>query len=204
MTVVAAHRPSKTGCIERVRAGSFAGVATCAFVAVLSACGGSGSKVAAPSKSTTIVDLGSRSTVPFTIVGGGTPVPTTIVQPHELPAGPIAHAIEVAAAIKAAGLGCDTASIETTPLKNTPGNTTKEQVSCLIADDNVAISLYADHNALVNGLPMLRQASCFIAAKQATNQTYVQGNNWIVFPEQAETVGRMAEPIHGTLRTIHC
>ncbi len=173
---------------------------------MLAACGGTGSKTIAQRTVTTpSVDLSSRSTLPpVTIIGGGTPVPTTIVQPHAISAGPIAHAIEVAAGIKAAGMGCDTAAIETTPLNNTPGNPTKEQVSCLIGDDNVVISLYANHTALVSGFPMLRGGSCFIAAKQATNLTYAEGDNWIVFPEQAETAGRMAEPLHGTLRTISC
>ncbi len=179
-------------------------MATCVFVTLLAACDGSGSKAGTRSTNTTIVESVSRSTVPITIVTGGTQVPSTVVQAQPLAAGQIAHAIEVAAGIKAAGMGCDTASIETTPLNNTPGNPSKEQVTCLIGDDNVVISLYANHDALVDGLPILRQGSCFIAAKQATNLTYVEGDNWIAFPERAETVRGMAEFLHGTLRTIHC
>ena len=53
-------------------------------------------------------------------VDGGTLVPTTIVTPRSLPPGPAPSAVAVAEALNDAGLGCDTASLETGGVSSAP------------------------------------------------------------------------------------
>jgi hypothetical protein len=132
-----------------------------------------------------------------------TPFSSSAANNGPLSSGRVAHAITISNAIAATGIGCSDASLETNLLYSGT-NPIKEQSSCTIGDDTVAISLFADHDALVGGHAELRQGSCYVAARQTTNLTYVEGDNWIVFPEQEETARRIAASIQGTLRTIHC
>jgi hypothetical protein len=137
-------------------------------------------------------------------VVGGTPVPTTVVLAKPLASGPVAHALEIAGAIKAAGLGCNTAALETGPWSNTHADPAKEQASCDIGDDIVSISLFADHDALTRGFSLMRQGACFVNATHPGNLTYVEGNNWVVFPQKTATAHVLGEALHATLQTIHC
>src|SRR4051794_11385705 len=130
-------------------------------------------------------------------------VPTTVVVAKPLPSGTVASALDVAAAIKAAGIGCEEASLDSAGMPDDPNNPTKEQASCEIGDDSIAFSLFADGDSLEKASPMVHAISCTAAAHQATNLTYVEGSNWIVYPEHKATAERVAQAI-GTLRTITC
>ncbi len=121
-----------------------------------------------------------------------------------LPTGPIAEVRAIADGIEAAGIGCDYPSFEAGPWNNTPGNPTVQQLSCNVGDDTVAISLFADHTALIQSREFVRQASCFVAHRQASNLTYIEGNNWIVFPEREATADRIVVAIGGALRKLDC
>jgi hypothetical protein len=139
-----------------------------------------------------------------TVVGGGAPVPTTVVQPRPLPAGGVTHAIQIAEAMRAAGIGCETAEVEPGPPATTPVDP-KEEVSCDVGDDTVAIRMFADHAALVAATgTTLRQGICFVAKNQATNLTYAEGDNWIVFPQQKATAARISAALHAALETVRC
>jgi hypothetical protein len=133
----------------------------------------------------------------------GITVPTTVVEGRPLPEGPIGHAIAIAEAINASGLGCATADLETGPSNGTPGNPAIEQVSCTVGDDTIAVSLFADHAALLSASSFISQASCF-GASQKAKVPYVRGTNWIVFPERAATARRIAGAIGADASTIVC
>jgi hypothetical protein len=126
------------------------------------------------------------------------------VEPRPLPSGTIAHAIDVAEGIRATGLGCTNADLEIGPFNGTPGSPYKEQASCNIGDDIVTITLFVDHASLVSGASFIRQEVCFSAAHQKTNLTYVNGDNWIVFPERAATARELAFFLPAELVTLHC
>jgi hypothetical protein len=145
---------------------------------------------------------------PFTVgVINGTPVPTTVVQPRCLPDGHVSHALQVAEAIKASGLGCDTASLDSSVVKTppSPANPT-EEVSCDIGDDSISISLWTDHDGLARAIPYLRQGQCYVEAHNPTDQgqTYVEGDNWIAYPQYTTTADRLRTALGGTEQTNHC
>jgi hypothetical protein len=109
--------------------------------------------------------------------------------------GSIDDAITVAEGLRANDLGCEVASVDEAT----------EQVSCLIGDDLVSISRFADHAALVASEPMIRGAACFLAAdKENVNLTYVEGDNWIVYPQQEATAHAIARALEARLRVIDC
>jgi hypothetical protein len=137
-------------------------------------------------------------------LGVAVTVPTTVVLPKPLHPGEVAHALEIAQAIKAGGLGCSEASIETGLDSGSAGNPQTEQVSCDIDGDTVEISRYVDHSGLLAAKPAVHTATCYVATRQRSNRTYVQGENWIAFPEQADTARRIARAIGGSLVTEHC
>jgi hypothetical protein len=158
-------------------------IAACLLAAVIgTACGDSGDGAASePSSSTT-----STTTA--------------------LPAA-AAHVLDVAAQIEASGIGCSDATDDTGPQHGTPGNPASEQASCTIGDDLIVISLFLDRDALEAAKPMLHEGSCFVAEnpeQQEANLAYVEGENWIVYPQAETTARQVADAIHGTLRTIDC
>jgi hypothetical protein len=145
---------------------------------------------------------------PFTQgVIGGTPVPTTVVQPHCLPAGRVNHALQVAEAIKASGVGCDTASLDWgKPRAAIPGGQLLESISCYVGDDSVAISLAL---APTIDLSSLRKGTCFVLKAHPANltYTYVKGANWVAFPEMPErlpTARLIADGLHLPVATLRC
>jgi hypothetical protein len=142
--------------------------------------------------------------VPPPSVVRGVSVPTTVVHARPIPSGRLDHAITVAEGIKATGVGCNVATFESGPQNNTVGNPSKEQVSCSIGEDTIAISLFNDHAKLVSSMSFIRTSRCFVAANQATNTTYVVGDNWIVFPQHAATAKHLADLLHVTTTTIRC
>jgi hypothetical protein len=160
--------------------------------------------VHSPTTSTT-ADLGYTS---FTFSDtGGTPVPTTVVKPHCLPVGPVVHALQLAEAINASSLGCETASLDSSVIKTPPTSASpKEQVSCDIGDDSITISLWADHNGLARAIPYVRQGHCYVETHNPSNQgrTYVEGDNWIVYPQYTATAHRLGTALRATEQTIHC
>jgi hypothetical protein len=135
---------------------------------------------------------------------GGVPVPTTIVEPKPLESGAVARALDVAAAIKAAGIGCDEASIDTVPQRGTRANPVTDQTSCSIRDDTVTVSLFPDAAAMRAADEYLRTGACYVAEQQDGNLTYVEGEHWIVFPEYATTASRLADVLPVEIRTIEC
>lgn len=149
------------------------------------------------------------------VLGGAATVPTTVVAAHCLPSGHVGHAIQVAEAIKASGLGCDTADLISESARklgvpDTPGLPKSDVVDCAIGDEDVTITLYADHTALMSAGPYLREAECYMRSHQSPNTvyppntTYVAGDNWIVFPMKKATAEAVATSIGGALRTNEC
>lgn len=123
----------------------------------------------------------------------------------------VAHAMVVAKAISAAHAGCDDPTSETGPDAGTATNPVTEQVTCVIGDDNIVISLFRDHASMVSaGLPYLHQGDCYMQSHQSPdtayppNWTYVAGDNWIVYPEKKATADAVASAIGGSLRTDDC
>ncbi len=145
-----------------------------------------------------------RNPLPPLPGGNAVAAPSTVLVPTPLPSGQVAHAVEIAQAIKAGGLGCGEASIESGLDNASGGNPRTEQVSCDIGDDTVEISRFGDQADLLAAKPAVHAATCYGATRQHSNATYVQGENWIVFPEQAATARRIARAIGGTLVTEHC
>lgn len=179
------------------------------------ACGSSGSKsssASAVASSCVVASTTTSSTLPgsaLPVLSGAATVPTTVVKARCLPTGDVGHAIQVAEAIKASGLGCDTADLVSVSARklgvpDTPGLPKSDVVDCEIGDDDITITLYADHATLLSALPMVRQGVCFVNATQPGNLTYAQGNNWIVFPERAATAVRLAPSLHSSVQTVHC
>ncbi len=124
-----------------MRTAGYAGVVVLAVLAA--SCGSSNPRansvnavtpcVIAPQTTTTGASLPSSLTI---IVG--TPVPTSVLQPHCLPDGHVAHALQIAEAIKASGIGCDTASLdEPTDKPEVPGGQLIESVSCDVRGESV-------------------------------------------------------------------
>jgi hypothetical protein len=166
---------------------------------VVASCGSSSkaSKVGAVTSGT----VASPSS-PTMGVGGGTPVPTTVVQPHRLPTGHIAHALQVAEAIRASGVGCATASLErphATP--EVPGGQLLEQVSCEVRDDTVAVTLSP---APTIDLSLAHMGACFVNKSHPGNLSYVKGTNWIAAPEQTTTARLIASRLHLAVETFRC
>jgi hypothetical protein len=116
------------------------------------------------------------------------------------PAALAAHALDVAAKIKAAGVGCADAM-------NDPGPHPEDRdtAPCTIGDDDIAITLFPDHDALVSNLSVLRQGTCYIAkTKPDELLTYVQGPNWTVFAETAADTTKIANATGGSVVKIDC
>ncbi len=113
---------------------------------------------------------------------------------------PTPHALDIAAKIKAAGLGCADATNDPGPHPDS-----LEASSCTIGDDDLAITLWADHAALLRAVPLGGQGICFVAkSNPGENLTYVEGVNWIAFPQQAANARKIAAATSGVLRTIDC
>jgi hypothetical protein len=160
------------------------------LIGLLSACSGGSSKGTAA----------SVPTVPY--VG---PVPTTNVVAQTLPAGPVAHAIDVARGVRAAGLGCMYANVLPRP-QGAPGRPTlvTEQVTCPVSTEaSVTISTFADHASLKKGLVTIKAEVCARRPRPA-NLTYAAGNNWIIFPEQTVTARTIASALPASLGTVRC
>jgi hypothetical protein len=117
------------------------------------------------------------------------------------PKAPAAHALDIAAMIKAAGMGCVDAT-------NDPGPHNPdfaEIASCTIGGDNVAISLWASHTSLQKARSDARDAACSVErSKPPSDETYVEGANWSVFPLGTAKAPRIAAATGGTVRTIDC
>jgi len=132
-------------------------------------------------------------------------VPTTVVRPRPLPAGRVRHALAVAEAINAAGLGCRQAAIEPRlPLAGRSSTDPLEKVDCNVGDDSIAISLFESRAALVASLAVLRRGACFVARSQPTNLTYVTHDDWIVYPQHRATARALGERLGATVTTIRC
>jgi len=177
------------------------GVAVCGLALLLAACSGSNRPAADARASSTSV--GRTPTTRSSEEEEGR-LPKLEVEAKPLAPGPVAHVVDIAGAIKATGLGCDTAAVSTGPRNNTPVQPAKEQGSCDIGDDGVAITLFADQDMLARGVSLLRQGACFVNATHPGNLTYVEGDNWIAFPQRTENARRIGEALHATLRTIRC
>jgi hypothetical protein len=145
-----------------------------------------------------------RNPVPPLPPGIAITVLSTLLIPKPLPSGELVHAVEIAQAIKADGLGCDEASIETGLDDATAGHPATEQLSCDVGDDTVEIGRFGDHAALLAAKPAVHASTCYVVTRQQSNATYVEGENWIVFPEQTATARRIAHAIGGALVTEHC
>jgi len=177
--------------------GHYALVRACARCALLSAfvlaVGCSGSHKAAPPTST--------------FNHGLIPVPTTEVVAKPLQGGDIKHAVEVAQAIKASGLGCDVASLDWQgiPAAKRPPDL-PEQVSCDVAGGNmVTVLRFKDHDALLGEASYFHQAVCASSPHDAVH--YVAGSNWAVFPGQPDTNNterRLASGLPGASQTLKC
>jgi hypothetical protein len=116
------------------------------------------------------------------------------------PQGTAAHVVDIAARILAAGVGCTDAADDPAPHPEA-----KETASCTIGGDEVAITLFADHNTLIGNLPLLRQGECFVAkTKPDENLSYVQGPNWIVFPQVLADTNKVADATGGSVVKIAC
>jgi hypothetical protein len=176
-----------------------------AFVLIVAACGGSSGNEGSESesRSTSATTQVTFKLPPVSVIGGST-IPSTVVDAKPLPSGMVASALDIAAGIKAAGIGCEDASLVGAAFPDDPRNPTKEQVSCDIGDDNVDINLFADHDALGAALPMVQTMGCTSASRQDTNLSYVEGDNWIVFSEHRATAEQIAEALDAALRTISC
>jgi len=125
--------------------------------------------------------------------------------------GAVAHAMVVAQAIKTSHIGCDDPTQEPVPRAGTAVNPVTEHVTCDIDDDSVVITLFRDHQSMVSlGLPYVHQATCYMQGHQSPNTfsppnlTYVEGENWIVFPENESTAEKVATVVGGSLRTDTC
>ena len=125
--------------------------------------------------------------------------------------GSVAHAMVVANAIKAARIGCVDPTMETVPDAGTALNPFTEQVTCLIGDDNIVISVFRDHDAMTRlGLPYMRQARCYMESHESPNttfppnMTYAAGDNWIVYPEKKSTAVKVAAAVGASVRTDAC
>ena len=122
------------------------------------------------------------------------PLPTTA------PQSPAEHALDIAAKIKAAGVGCADAANDPGPHPDA-----KEAASCTIGDDDVAITLFADHDTMVRNLPLFRRGVCFVAkTNPPQNLSYVEGVNWIVAPQLAVNTNKVATATGGSVVKIDC
>jgi hypothetical protein len=128
------------------------------------------------------------------------------VQPRCLPAGHVSHAIQIAEAIKATGLGCDTADLTwaAIPRIYRSGVPTSDQVDCQIGNDLVTIFLFPDHAALLTAQPEVRHGVCLVNATHPENFSYVQGENWVLSPESKASADRMAQALHASVQTLDC
>lgn len=143
---------------------------------------------------------------------GAKDAPTTLVAnaaKHGL--GAVAHAMVVAEAIKASHIGCDDPTQAPVPRAGTAANPVTEIATCDIGDDSVVITLFRDHRSMVTlGLPYMHQATCYVHGHQSPNTsyppnlTYVEGENWIFFPEKQSTAEKVATAVGGSLRTVSC
>ncbi len=190
-----------------MRGARFVGVV--ALATVVASCGSGSGKantvgvvtqcsVARQAPSTTVV---ASTSFTFTVTGGSA-VPTAAVQPHCLPNGHVAHALQVAEAIRASGVGCDTASLDkpkATP--EIPGGQLLEQVSCDVGDESVAITLSLSPTI---DLSLMRTGACFVNKARPGNLTYVKGTNWIAAPERAATAHLIGDRLHASVETFHC
>jgi hypothetical protein len=141
------------------------------------------------------------TSLPVKVVGG-TLVPTTVVQPRGLPSGHVADVLQVAEAIRASGVGCDTASLDKpTATPEVPGGQLIEKVSCDVRDDTVAVTLSL---APTIDLSLLRMGACFVNKTHPGNLSYVKGTNWIAASEQATTAHLIAGRLHLPVETFRC
>jgi hypothetical protein len=160
------------------------------LIGLLSACSGGGS-------------TGTAASIPTVPYAG--PVPTTNVVAQALPAGPVAHAIDVARGIRAAGLGCMDANLLPRP-EGAPGRPTlvTEQVTCPVSTEaSVTISTFADHASLAKGLVTINDEVC-ARKPRPVNLSYAAGDNWIIFPEQRATARMIASALPATLGAVRC
>ena len=146
----------------------------------------------------------SHSAAPPTPTGGF-PVPTTEVVAKPLQRGDIKHAIEVAEAIKASGLGCDIASFDWQgiPAAKRPPDF-PDEVSCDVAGNTITIARYKDHHALMAKTSLFHQEVCVSSPHDAVH--YVAGSNWTVFPAQPDTrtERRLVAVLPGASQTLKC
>jgi hypothetical protein len=191
-----------------MRNGRLVGIVVLAAVAA--SCGSSGhseknagttTACVIASTTTTTTDVGVRFPPGVTVIGGN-PVPTTVVAPRCLPAGHITDALQVAAAIRAAGLGCETVDLDhPKPVPEIPGRQLIEQVSCDVGDETVTITLTPEP---ILDLTLMRAGVCFVNKTHPGNLTYVDGTNWNAFPETAATALLLADRLHEPTRSVHC
>ncbi|MDQ1448048.1 MAG: hypothetical protein QOC79_1019 [Actinomycetota bacterium] len=171
-----------------------------ALAAAVPSCSSGSSKASRVSSSTSST-IGVVSTPLSIKLVGGTPVPTTAVQPHGLPSRHVADVLQVAEAIRAGGVGCDTASLDkpkATP--EVPGGQLIEKASCGIGDDTVAVTLAL---APTIDLSLARMGACFVNKTHPGNLSYVKGINWIAATEQA-TAQLIAGRLHLLVETLRC
>jgi hypothetical protein len=132
--------------------------------------------------------------------GSGTSNSSAPTSSTTAPQAPAEHALDIAAKINAAGAGCADAANDAGPPTDAA-----ETASCTIGDDDVAITLFADHDALVRSLPFVRHGACFVAkTKPDENLSYVEGVNWIVAPQLAANTNKVATATGGSVVKINC
>jgi hypothetical protein len=130
-------------------------------------------------------------------------IPTTIVHPRPLPDGRLEHAIAVAEAIRAAGLGCTSTVVEPPPPSGLPGDPT-ERVDCDVDADTIPIILFDDRDAVEQSLTILRRRVCSGTSDPPTDLTYVAGENWVAFPQPDTTARTIAARLDQRVTTLHC
>jgi len=190
---------------EPMRIAGYAGVAVLAVLVV--SCGSSNTKansisavapcVIAPQTTSTV-----DSHPPSVTIIGGTRVHTTVLQPHCLPEGHVAHALQVAEAIKASGIGCNSASLDAPTAKpEVPGGQLIESVSCDVRDESVSISLTP---APTIDLSLMQTGACFVNKTRPGGLSYAKGVNWIAAAETDATTKLIADRIHMPVEHFHC
>jgi hypothetical protein len=116
------------------------------------------------------------------------------------PEAPVAHALDIAAKIKAAGAGCVDATQD--PVH---GPDFSDVVTCTIGNDQVAIGRWADGTSRLREDSDARDAACYTARlKPPFGATYVEGANWSLLVAAPVNAQRIVAATGGSVRTIDC